>query len=545
MSEVYQAAYMAAFYAQQQQLQQHYARQAAMAGLAGMGPMGMAGMMGMPQAAYGAMGVYGNGMEPLSTMQQLQQLQMLQHHLQLASALQGYNGMMPPGMGMGMGMQAPYGGMIPGGPGPRGHHELGGRQQPQGPGRKGFGAARPRRVEAVDPAELDARFGSLEECAGQICAMARDQHGCRFLQRRFDESGSAAVDVVFEELLTEIGDLMMDPFANYLIQKLLDVCTEEQRSQVLTAVAAVVSPETAQTAPANGGEDGDGPAVAADSSSSADPALVEEGSLPPPGGMPQLVAAALNTHGTRAVQKLVETLSTPEQVSLAVAALSPGVVVLVKDLNGNHVVQRCLQRLSSDQAQFIYDAAGEHCVEIATHRHGCCVLQRCIDHATEEQRRALVSEVAAQALVLAQDPYGNYVVQYVLNLGLPWASALVMVTLGGSYAELSMQKFSSNVVEKCLKLGESQQGLQERLEAIVVELTHSPALERLLQDPFGNYVVQSALSVTTGQLHADLVDRIRPHIAAIRSSPYGKRILARSNLLGGQKMGGQMPAAAR
>ena len=29
----------------------------------------------------------------------------------------------------------------------------------------------------------------------------------------------------------------------------------------------------------------------------------------------ELINAALNTHGTRAVQKLIETLSTPEQVS--------------------------------------------------------------------------------------------------------------------------------------------------------------------------------------------------------------------------------------
>ena len=246
-------------------------------------------------------------------------------------------------------------------------------------------------------------------------------------------------------------------------------------------------------------------------------------------GLPALIGAALNTHGTRAVQKLVETLSTPEQVSLAVAALSPGVVILIKDLNGNHVVQRCLQRLAPDASQFIYDAAAAHCVEVATHRHGCCVLQRCIDHAAEAQRKALVAEVAAQALVLAQDPFGNYVVQYVLNLGLPWASALVMARLGGAYAELSMQKFSSNVVEKCLKLGEGP--LEECRAAIVRELTASPALERLLQDPYGNYVVQSALSVTKGALHAELVERIRPHMAAIKSSPFGKRILARSNLL--------------
>jgi hypothetical protein len=116
----------------------------------------------------------------------------------------------------------------------------------------------------------------------------------------------------------------------------------------------------------------------------------------------ELVNVALNTHGTRAVQKLIETLTSREQRALVIAALSPGVVPLIKDLNGNHVVQRCLQRLGPEDSQFIYDAAREHCVEVATHRHGCCVLQRCIDFATPSQKDALVDEVARHALVLSQ-----------------------------------------------------------------------------------------------------------------------------------------------
>lgn len=54
---------------------------------------------------------------------------------------------------------------------------------------------------------------------------------------------------------------------------------------------------------------------------------------------------------TRAVQKLIETLKSPEQVSMVIASLQPGVVTLIKDLNGNHVVQRCLQRLGTDDSQ--------------------------------------------------------------------------------------------------------------------------------------------------------------------------------------------------
>ncbi len=86
--------------------------------------------------------------------------------------------------------------------------------------------------------------------------------------------------------------------------------------------------------------------------------------------------------------------------------------------------------------------------------------------------------------------YRNYVVQYILDLKTAWSSTEVMVRLEGNYAFLSTQKFSSNVVEKCLKLG-----VEEPRARLVRELMTSPHLGQLLQDQYANYVIQSALSV--------------------------------------------------
>ena len=83
-------------------------------------------------------------------------------------------------------------------------------------------------------------------------------------------------------------------------------------------------------------------------------------------------------------------------------ALRGGVVSLIRDLNGNHVIQRCLQRLGPEDSQFVYDAAAAHTMDIATHRHGCCVLQRCIDFATPPQKRRLVDQIISHALPLSQ-----------------------------------------------------------------------------------------------------------------------------------------------
>ena len=85
---------------------------------------------------------------------------------------------------------------------------------------------------------------------------------------------------------------------------------------------------------------------------------------------------------------------------------------------------------------------------MATHRHGCCVLQRCIDHASESQKTQLISEITYNALALVQDPFGNYVVQYILDLQDSRFSDALIRRFINNVCLLSVQKFSSNVIEK-------------------------------------------------------------------------------------------------
>lgn len=126
-----------------------------------------------------------------------------------------------------------------------------------------------------------------------------------------------------------------------------------------------------------------------------------------------MVKIALNQHGTRALQKMIDFVSTEEQIQTVIYALKDQVVPMIQDLNGNHVVQKCLNKLSPQDAQFIFDAVAMNCVTVGTHRHGCCVIQRCIDHASGQQRAQLVSAVIDAAFPLVQDPFGNYVLQYI------------------------------------------------------------------------------------------------------------------------------------
>jgi Pumilio-family RNA binding repeat len=78
-------------------------------------------------------------------------------------------------------------------------------------------------------------FENLMGVKGYLYHMAKDQHGCRFLQQKF-EQGKCQVDLVFDEVVDHAMELMVNQFGNYLMQKLLEVCDEDQRMRLVVLV---------------------------------------------------------------------------------------------------------------------------------------------------------------------------------------------------------------------------------------------------------------------------------------------------------------------
>ena len=59
--------------------------------------------------------------------------------------------------------------------------------------------------------------------------------------------------------------------------------------------------------------------------------------------------------------------------------------------------------------------------------------------------------IAKHTRIFVKDPFANYVIQYVLDLKMIDVNREVGVQLLGSLLALSREKFSSNVIEKCLE----------------------------------------------------------------------------------------------
>ncbi|KAG5506200.1 hypothetical protein GH5_05885 [Leishmania sp. Ghana 2012 LV757] len=313
---------------------------------------------------------------------------------------------------------------------------------------------------------------TIDSLRGKVYETAKDQHGCRYLQRWLDTNcDPEVVQVIMEEIIPHVGELMTDQYANFLIQKLFDIMPDDVRYKVAIVAA------------------------------------------------PQICTIALTPHGTFSVQKMIETISTREEMEIICEALAKDVVRLIKDAHGNHVIQKVLQRFHFEDKEYIYRAVATDCVSIAKNKQGCCVLQRCLEYASPRQKAALVDQVLACCLQIAQDPFGNYVLQYVLEAKDSKINDTIALAFLPHLVQLSMNKFSSNVMEKVLR------GASRPVQVMYVEEMCSPEIiSHLIQDDFGNYVLQTALTIITPAHAEQLVNAIRPFMPLIKNAPYAKKM---------------------
>lgn len=152
---------------------------------------------------------------------------------------------------------------------------------------------------------LRGRYPDLQlgEIIRHVCAFACDRKGSKFIQLNLDEATDREKWFIFEEMRPTLLALMTDPFANYIVQKFIEVGSNEQREWILT--------------------------------------LVEF----------NLMTLSTQKYGSRVVQSAIEYVSSLYQEhEIFKQFYGPDVVKLAKHVQGNHVVQ-FLFRSVVDQAQ--------------------------------------------------------------------------------------------------------------------------------------------------------------------------------------------------
>ncbi|KAJ7955817.1 Pumilio-like 5 [Quillaja saponaria] len=300
----------------------------------------------------------------------------------------------------------------------------------------------------------------LSDIIGHIVEFSADQHGSRFIQQKLESCGVDEKAAVFKEVLPHASKLMTDVFGNYVIQKFFEYGSPEQRKDLANKLAG------------------------------------------------QILPLSLQMYGCRVIQKALEVIELDQKAKL-IHELDGHVIRCVRDQNGNHVIQKCIESIPTDKIGFIISAFHGQVATLSMHPYGCRVIQRVLEYCTDEiQCQFIVDEILESVCDLAQDQYGNYVTQHVLERGKPHERGQIISKLTGHIVQLSQHKFASNVVEKCLEHGNAA----EREIIIAEAVGHNEGSDNLfvmMKDQFANYVVQKILEICSENQREDLLCRIR------------------------------------
>ncbi|TKY72739.1 Pumilio-like 6 [Spatholobus suberectus] len=304
------------------------------------------------------------------------------------------------------------------------------------------------------------------------------QHGSRFIQQKLENCCFEEKALVFKEVLPHASKLMTDVFGNYVIQKFFEYGSPEQRRELADRLVG------------------------------------------------QILPLSLQMYGCRVIQKALEVIELEQKAQL-VRELDGNVMRCVRDQNGNHVIQKCIESIPTKKISFILSAFRGQVAILSIHPYGCRVIQRVLEHCTDEsQCQFIVDEILESVCALAQDQYGNYVTQHVLERGKRQERSQIISKLSGHIVQLSQHKFASNVVEKCLEYGDATE--QELLIAeIFGHDERSDHLLTMMKDQFANYVVQKVIDICSENQRAMLLSHVRIHAHALKKYTYGKHIVAR------------------
>jgi len=328
---------------------------------------------------------------------------------------------------------------------------------------------------------------TVQEVADAMDEYARTHTGSRLVQQKIETANDEEKEILVNAVLPELPRHASSVFGNYIVQRLLECVGTEHLTRLFGSMQG------------------------------------------------HIAALSRDPYGCRVVQKALEICSRSPDRNLMAMILEEvrqgNPLHLIKDQNGNHVMQKVLELLPLNDVAFIPQTMRGHMQTISVHLYGCRVAQRLFERAPLDELDPLFDELFPAFCELAQDQFGNYVLQHVAEFGSEEHRRKAVDLVCENLATMACHKFASNVVEKVLSFT-TIDGLNRVLDSALAKGKGSggyqePPLLRMMRDRYGNYVVQKLLDTATGERRENLLDLLRDQASVLRKFSYGKHILSR------------------
>ena len=312
----------------------------------------------------------------------------------------------------------------------------------------------------------------------------KEQNKCRIIQEKLEEKKNDPdfIAKFFHNIENVLFDIINHQFGNYVIQKFFDILINQKNKTLITNFFAKIQNE--------------------------------------------LFKISVNSYGTRVFQKALEKLEennyenfeTEELNTILHTLIEKHLFPLCFDKNGNHVFQKIIRLYPKTKNDFIYNQLNQSAIEICKLKQGATILQTSLKYANESQKSSLLHTILDDISTLINDEYGNYIIQFILELKEKECNEIIYNYITKNTLSLSKKKFSSNVIDKSI-IQDDELSIK-----LIKHMLDSKVIPEMIKDQYGNYVIQKALSVTNGSIFMSIIKQIQPVVQTLKQSNIGRKI---------------------
>ncbi|KAJ3322555.1 hypothetical protein HDV06_002932 [Boothiomyces sp. JEL0866] len=327
-----------------------------------------------------------------------------------------------------------------------------------------------------DTKEYKTTFKNLVE----KIVKTNDQPCSIFLQQRLRVENHEVKSLIFDAIMGHVLSLMKNRFGNFLIQCCLECGTDDQIQALCSKMRGHV------------------------------------------------VQLSCDRFGCHVMQKAIEKLGQEVKLML-ISELFQSIPETFTHRFACHVWQRVFEIKWNPGTPSIMDYIQSSVVgqwaAIANDENGSLVVQCIFEHCSQQEKLQVINEIFACTADIAKGQWGNWVIQHILEHGLSSEQNHIISVVLENVFEMSIDQYASKVVEKCVKIA-SKRDLQQFVEEIIkVESDREcPYILSMMNNQYGNYVVQNVLSVAESSQRESCVKLLAPHIPVLRASKYGQRV---------------------
>ena len=326
----------------------------------------------------------------------------------------------------------------------------------------------------------------------KLILMIKSQSGSKSIQKKIEEKQNDFTSKLYEQIKNNLLEIINDQYGNYVIQKLVENCDKKIISSMLRKLSY---------------------------SQNIDNKFFNNNII-----LNNLYEISINRYGTRALQKMLDNLSssmTEEDINIILKFCKGNVYSMIKDINGNHVIQSIIENIKNkDYLSVIYKEMTENIVNILKTKSGsCCVFPIVLDNINDDDLDIMVNVIIDNIDKLINDENGNFSIQKIITkLNENVYNSRIFNYIQDKIIKLSVQKFSSNVIETFLIT------IPIYKDKIISKLKENNNIINLLLDKYGNYIVQKALSYANVDDFNIMIKYIKNNIKALKQNSHGKKI---------------------